>query len=71
MLDQGIHIDILGHGGLSQDGLKDLAAAALIGQGNVDQLVKPPGAQQGGVNDVRPTGRRTRLMSGLQAGGHV
>lgn len=42
------------HGALAQGRLEDGLPGRVVRQGDVDQLVQAPGAQQRAVNDVRP-----------------
>ena len=70
VLDEQVDVHVGRDGGLAQDRLEDLAPAALVRQGDVDQLVQAPRAQQRAVNDVRPArahGQRHAVRSSLNA----
>lgn len=66
-----VKVDVRRDWRLAQHRLEDLAATAIIGQWDVDQLVQATGAQQRWIDDVRPgggTGARERRPRGGKGG---
>jgi hypothetical protein len=55
-LGEGVKVHIRGDWGLPKDGLEDLEAGLVIGEGDVDELIEASRPKQSSINDVRAVG---------------
>ena len=56
VLGKSVQVNILSHRRLPEAGFEDLEPGLVIGQGDVDKLIKTPWPEQSRVNDVWPVG---------------